>query len=142
MEHYFTYANNFAMTGWAALIAALFIKSSRTAVLGYATLVAPALLGAIYVYLLATARGASGGFGSLAGVRSLFSNDQALLAGWVHYLAFDLFVGAWITRDGLERGVWRALLVPVLVTTLMIGPAGLLVYLAVRQLPMFKAKGA
>ena len=140
MEHYFTYANNFAMTGWAALISALFITSSRKAVLAYATLVAPALLGALYVYLLATAKGASGGFGSLAGVKALFSNDQALLAGWVHYLAFDLFVGAWITRDGLERGVWRALLVPILVLTLMLGPAGLLVYLGVRLLPVFKAR--
>ncbi len=138
MEQYFTYANNFAMTGWAALIAALFIKSSRKAVLAYASLVAPGLLAVVYVYLLATAKGASGGFGSLAGVKSLFSVDQVMLAGWVHYLAFDLFVGAWITKDGLERGVWRPLLIPILITTLMIGPAGLLVYLAVRQLPVFK----
>ena len=142
MEQYFTYANNFAMTGWAALIAAMFIKSSRKAVMTYASLVAPGLLAIVYVYLLATAKGASGGFGSLAGVKSLFSVDQVMLAGWVHYLAFDLFVGAWITRDGLERGVWRPLLIPILITTLMIGPAGLLVYLAVRQLPVFKPTAA
>ena len=62
MEQYFTYANNFAMTGWAALIAAMFIKSSRKAVMTYASLVAPGLLAIVYVYLLATAKGASGGF--------------------------------------------------------------------------------
>ena len=142
METLFAYAQSFALTGWAALIAALFIPSSRKAVLGYASLVAPGLLAVAYVWLLATAKGATGGFGTLAGVKSLFQTDQVLLAGWIHYLAFDMFVGAWITRDALERGVWRALVAPILLTTLMIGPAGLLVYLAVRSLPVFKPAAA
>ena len=45
-----------------------------------------------------------GGFGSIAEVRALFANDSALAAGWLHYLAFDLFVGAWIAREGPGLG--------------------------------------
>jgi hypothetical protein len=77
---------------------------------------------------------AVGGFGSLADVSRVFANPYLLLAGWIHYLAFDLFVGAWETRDAAARGVPHVLLVPCLVLTLLFGPAGLLAYFALRRL--------
>jgi len=61
-------------------------------------------------------------------VSRLFSDPWVLLAGWVHYLAFDLVVGARVARDAVERGVSRWLVVPCLVLTLMFGPAGFLAY--------------
>ena len=57
-----------------------------------------------------------------------------LLAGWVHYLAFDLFIGAWETRDAAARGVPHAWVVPCLLMTFLLGPIGLLAYLAIRGL--------
>ena len=71
-------------------------------------------------------------FNSLAGVMALFSSPLGVLIGWVHYLAFDLFVGAWEARDARRRGIAHGLLLPCLVFTLMFGPFGLLLYLAVR----------
>src|SRR6267143_2127477 len=70
----------------------------------------------------------SGGFGSIEQVRALFSVDAALSAGWLHYLAFDLFVGSWIVEDGLARGINRFLLIPCLALTFLFGPAGLLLF--------------
>src|SRR5512145_939290 len=68
--------------------------------------VIPALLGGVYVAIIATTWGrALGGFSSLSAVAQLFDNSWLLLAGWVHYLAFDLLVGSWIVRDARERGV-------------------------------------
>jgi hypothetical protein len=55
-----------------------------------------------------------------------------VVAGWIHYLIFDLFVGAWEARDARRRGVPHLLLVPCLLFTLMIGPVGLLLYVVVR----------
>jgi hypothetical protein len=55
-----------------------------------------------------------------------------LLAGWVHYMAFDLFIGAWETRDARRAGVPHLMVVPCLILTFMLGPIGLLVYLALR----------
>ena len=52
----------------------------------------------------------------------------ALTAGWVHYLAFDLFVGGWIATRAAETGMHHALLVPVLLLTFLFGPAGLLLF--------------
>jgi hypothetical protein len=95
----------------------------------------PALLGVVYVVLVAVSLpGSEGGFSSLAGVRLLFDDPHALLAGWTHYLAFDLFIGGWEVRDAQQRGIPHLLVVPALALTFLFGPAGLLLYLAVRRL--------
>ena len=73
-----------------------------------------------------------GGYGSLESVRTLFRNDFMLLAGWVHYLAFDLFIGAWIARQADILGISRLLQVPILIATFMFGPVGLLFFSGVR----------
>ena len=70
----------------------------------------------------------------LDGVATLFANRWLLLAGWVHYLAFDLLIGTWEARDARERGLPHLLLVPCLFLTLMFGPAGWLAYIGVRGL--------
>jgi hypothetical protein len=62
----------------------------------------------------------------------LFTEPALLLAGWVHYLAFDLFVGAWELRDAQQRGVPHAAVIPCLVVTFMLGPIGLLAYFGLR----------
>ncbi len=78
------------------------------------------------------AAGGGGGFGSIEQVRTLFANNAALTAGWLHYLAFDLFVGCWIVREGLDAGVPRLLIIPCLILTFMVGPVGLLLFLVLR----------
>jgi hypothetical protein len=121
----FSVANLIAMAGWLLLIAA----PRKAAAISVAATGIPLLLASAYLVLIAVSwRGSSGGFSSLAGVSALFSNPWLLLAGWVHYLAFDLFVGAWETRDAMERSISRWLLVPCLFLTFMFGPIGWLSY--------------
>lgn len=71
---------------------------------------------------------------SIAGVQALFSTETGVLVGWSHYLVFDLFVGAWISRDALAREVNYIAVVPCLFFTLMFGPVGLMLYLLLRRL--------
>lgn len=71
-------------------------------------------------------------FNSLYGVMIGFSVPHIVTAGWIHYLIFDLFVGAWEVRDSQRRGVSHFLVVPCLIATLMVGPIGLLLYILVR----------
>jgi hypothetical protein len=95
--------------------------------------VVPFMLAVVYIALVVVSLpGTTGGFSSLAGVGALFDNPWALLAGWTHYLAFDLFIGGWEARDARQRGIPHLLVVPALVLTFFFGPAGLLVYLAIR----------
>ena len=71
-------------------------------------------------------------FGSLDGVMELFTDKTAVTAGWVHYLAFDLFTGIWIKKNAQKYGIHHLILIPCLLFTFMLGPIGLLLYLLVR----------
>ena len=65
---------------------------------------------------------------------SLFKSPRVVLAGWIHYLTFDLMVGLYIVTDATRHGIGQLWLLPVLLLTLMFGPAGLLLYLLMRFL--------
>lgn len=132
MESLFSTANAIAMAGWIALLIA---PDRRVVNWWLAGLAIPGLLSALYAALLAIhAPGAEGGFSSLAAVAALFRTEGVLLAGWVHYLAFDLFIGAWICRraeaEGISAWVARLCLPP----TFLAGPVGLLLFLILRAL--------
>ena len=71
---------------------------------------------------------AKGSFQSLAGVHQLFFNNWILLAGWVHYLAFDLFVGSWIVRDAQALKLAHYWVIPILPLTFILGPVGFMFY--------------
>lgn len=132
MESLFSAANAIAIAGWIALLIA---PRRREANWWLAGLAIPGLLSAFYAALLAAhAPGAEGGFSSLAAVAALFRTEGVLLAGWVHYLAFDLFVGAWICRRAAAEGIspWVARLC--LPPTFLAGPVGLLLFLILRAL--------
>ena len=53
--------------------------------------------------------------------------------GWMHFLAFDLFVARWIYLDSRTHKITAWLVSPILYLVLMIGPVGLLGYLIVRS---------
>ena len=129
IEGVFSACNLLAMAGWILLLA---LPRHRLAMWIAGTAI-PLTLAAVYLALFVLhARGSSGGFGSLAAVAQLFENHWLLLAGWVHYLTFDLFIGAWETRDAMVRRIPRLLLAPCLVMTFMLGPIGLLCYYGLR----------
>ena len=129
LEQIFSMAGLLAMAGWLLLV---FLPRNNIARL-VAGVVIPLLLSAAYLILIAlNLQGAQGGFGSLADVAALFQKPELLLADWIHYLAFDLFVGAWETRDAQRHGISHLAVIPSLVMTFMLGPIGLLFYFAIR----------
>jgi len=119
-----------AMAGWLALALSPFApKLTQLA----ARLVIPVILSLGYTALiLAHWSGAEGGFGSLPDVMLLFTNPAVALAGWLHYLAFDLFIGAWEVRTARRAAIPHLLVLPCLVLTFLFGPIGLLAFLGLR----------
>jgi hypothetical protein len=130
-ERLFSLVNVLALLAWLLLA----ILPRRPWVVRLVAGVAvPALLAIVYVALIGLHwGGAEGGFSTLADVALLFANPWLLLAGWVHYLCFDLLIGCWEVRDAQEQGVSHALVLPCLVLTFMFGPAGWLAYTAVKS---------
>lgn len=71
-------------------------------------------------------------FTQLSGVMALFDSKGGATIGWIHYLAFDLFVGIWVARNADQHGYARWLQIPILFFVLMAGPLGLTLYLLLR----------
>lgn len=134
LERVFSLASAAALVGWAFLVLA---PLRRPLAVTGARLVAALLCGAYFAFLATGLIGGDGppegaGFDTLAGVRLLLSSPEALLAGWVHYLAFDLFVGSWQVEDAPLSNVPHWLLLPCLALTFVAGPVGLLLYLVIK----------
>ncbi|MBV8551882.1 MAG: DUF4281 domain-containing protein [Acidobacteriaceae bacterium] len=128
-DQLFSLSNSLALAAWIVLI---FFGRRKWAMLATGTVI-PLLLGIAYTALIAVHWGETqGGFGSLPAVAALFANRWLLLAGWIHYLAFDLFIGSWQVRDSTAQGIPHLLIVPCLGLTFFFGPAGLLLYFIVR----------
>ena len=73
-------------------------------------------------------------FSSLEGVKQLFTKDEALLAGWVHYLVFDLLVGNWIVNQSIQHGIRQYWVIPCLFFCFMFGPVGYLIFSGIKVL--------
>lgn len=130
----FRVASTVVLAGWLALALA---PLNRTAAVVAARLVAALLCGGyavLLVHAMTTGPGLPPGadFTTLDGVGRLLSTRQALLAGWIHYLAFDLWVGSWEADDAPRARVPHALLLVCLALTFLAGPVGLLLYLLVK----------
>ncbi len=91
----------------------------------YAFLVLPTLFGG----------GEMPDFSTFEGVKNLFKagNDQVIVGGWFHYLAFDLLVGSWILNDSQKNSIKHWFVAPCLFFTLMAGPVGFLMYQGIKK---------
>jgi hypothetical protein len=126
----FQWANPLALMGWLALA---FLPLAPRLLGLVAGTVVPLLLSTAYAALaLSFWSSSTGGFDSLEAVARLFDNRWLLLAGWVHYLAFDLLIGAWEARTARREGIAHGLLLPCLGVTFLFGPAGYLLFQGVR----------
>lgn len=131
----FTLTNGIAVMGWIALIAMPYSARLRAVVMYTAVGLMCLCYAAFLVALLSGATGDAGAMSeySITGIRELFATDGGIVLGWTHYLAFDLFVGIWIASDADNKNFSRAVLTPILVFTFLVGPVGLLFWLAVRE---------
>jgi Domain of unknown function (DUF4281) len=128
----FGLSSSIAMAGWVILIIGTVLSNAVIRDILAGTVI-PTMLSVFYTAIIAIHWWTSpGGFDRLPAVAALLKSDWMLLAAWMHFLAFDLFVGAWCARDAHVRGLPRILLLPVLPLTFMFGPGGLLLWLMIR----------
>jgi hypothetical protein len=127
-DQLFQIINPIALVGWLVLIVSILMKKQvwRDQLAGrFWPLGLSVLYSALIIFFFFKA---PGGFDTLANVQLLFTSDWAALAGWTHYLAFDLLIGAWISREVMMRGMSQLLLIVLLPLTFMFGPMGLVAF--------------
>lgn len=134
-ELVFKLANLSVIPGWLMLV---LIPKHRLTQIVVHSYVYPVLLGSFYLFMLVTSFGAEGGMDTLENLKRSFQRDEILILGWVHYLVFDLFIGAWISRDANQNSINRWMVVPCLLLTLFVGPVGLLLYVIARWVVLRK----
>ncbi len=136
LEQIFSLCSLVALAGWLALLAA---PLSRTPLTRTARILSAALALIYFVQLFTITQPVEGGsFATLADVSALFSMPGNVMLGWTHFLAFDLFTGAWEVEDAGRIGIphW-AVIVP-LALTFLFGPIGLLTYGAIRTAQLLR----
>ena len=134
----FSIANLIAMSMWILMIVLPKWKVTR-ALIDYKFI--PIILSLIYaVYIFISIREGGGmDFGSLASVMELFTEEDAVLAGWVHYLAFDLLVGMWILDQNKSINIHHLLIVLCLLGAFMLGPIGFLLFMLLKTIKKVKS---
>jgi hypothetical protein len=133
----FGLANMAAMAGWVVLLVA---PRHWPGVRVLPRWVLPVGFSILYSALVMVHfAAAGGGYGSIGQVRQLFQSDAMLVAGWTHYLAFDLLIGVWIADRMDKAGVHRILQAGPLLCVFMFGPLGLLLGLITEAATRFLA---
>ena len=131
-EKIFIVCNSIVLIPWLLMIFAPNWSFTKAVIQSYSF---PIGLACVYGFYLAISFGKSpGNFFSLIGLERLFRNRQVLLAAWIHYLVFDLFVGSWELADAAKYSISHWILAPCLLLTLLFGPIGFLVYVILRSL--------
>jgi Domain of unknown function (DUF4281) len=139
LETIFSLASLAAVIGWLALLAA---PLARPRLIIVARLMAMILCAAYFTQLFTITQPVQGGsFSTLAGVTALFSLPGNVMLGWTHFLAFDLFVGSWEIENAGKLGIPHWAMVIPLGLTFMLGPIGLLTYVAIRTIHVWRRHG-
>jgi hypothetical protein len=133
LELMFKAAHVVVLVGWVALV---FVPMRRSALIGIARLTSALLAGLYTIVFLASASEASvlATNYTLEGIGIFFADPALRLLGWVHYLAFDLWVGTWEAEEADRIGLSHVILILSLVLTFLLGPVGLLSFLLARAL--------
>ncbi|RNC86252.1 MAG: DUF4281 domain-containing protein [Winogradskyella sp.] len=131
----FSIANLMAMLMWILMIVLPKWKGTRFLI---DFKVIPLLLSLSYIVYMLSYIQAGGGldFGNLSSVMDVFTKENAVMAGWVHYLAFDLLIGMWMLNQNQKLGIHQLIMVPCLIGTFMLGPVGFLLFMTIRAIKL------
>lgn len=137
-EIIFAVANTVALISWILLIALPRWKLLLVGLKNITVLLMAVLYTVLAVYWIFFTPPNGGGFNTLSQVMLIFSTHTGTLLGWVHYLAFDLFIGLWIAAQSDKLGIHRIIQAPILFATFMLGPVGYVLFRIVRMTPLAK----
>ena len=131
-EIIYLWANFGVLPFWLMLI---IIPNSRITKIFINSIVLPLILATAYVYVIYQTilldEPMSDIFKlylNLDNLYTLFATESFLLVFWIHFLSLNLFLGSWMSRDGIKYNMPRSLVVIPLILIYFTGPVGLVLY--------------
>ena len=135
-ENIYLWANFGVLPFWLMLI---FIPNSRFTQFFVNSIILPLILSAAYVYAIYQAILFEEPifdffklYLNLDNLYTIFATESFLLIFWLHFLALNLFLGSWVSRDGVKYNISRSLLFIPLILIYFAGPLGLVMYWIIR----------
>ena len=141
-EDYLTFENIYLWTNFGVLpfwFMLIIIPNSRITQLFVNSIVLPLILATAYVYVIYQAIlldepmfGVLKLYLSLDNLYTVFATENFLLIFWIHFLALNLFLGSWVSRDGIKYNMPRSAITVPLILIYFTGPLGLVLYWLLR----------
>jgi len=135
-ENIYLWVNLGILPFWLMLI---IIPNSKFTQIFVNSIVLPLILSVAYVYLIYQTILLDGPlldvfklYLSLDNLYTVFATENFLLIFWIHFLALNLFMGSWMSKDGVKYNVPRGLIFVPLILVYFTGPLGLVVYWFIR----------
>ena len=136
IENIYLWANLGVLPFWVMLIA---LPNSKFTSFFVNSIILPLILSTAYAYIVYQTILSDGLilesfqlYLSIENLYTLFANESFLLIFWLHFLALNLFVGSWISRDGVKYNIPRGVVFFPLILVYFIGPIGLVLYWIIR----------
>lgn len=72
-------------------------------------------------------------FSTTAGLTQMFTDATSVLAGWAHFIVFDLWTARFFVLDSARSNIPHLAVVPCILGCMFFGPLGLLTYVTVKK---------
>jgi len=137
-QDYLTFENIYLWTNFGVLpfwLMLIIIPNSKITQIFINSVVLPLILSAIYVYLIYQVILLDEPifdifklYLSLDNLYTVFATEVFLLVFWMHFVTVNLFLGCWVSRDGVKYNIPRRLVVMPLILIYLTGPLGIVMY--------------
>ena len=141
-QDYLTFENIYLWTNFGVLpfwLMLVIIPNSKITQIFINSVVLPLILSAIYVYLIYQTILLDEPifdifklYLSLDNLYTAFATEVFLLVFWIHFVALNLFLGCWVSRDGVKYNIPRSLVVIPLILIYLTGPLGIVMHWIIR----------
>jgi len=141
-QEHLTFENIYMWTNFGILpfwVMLIIIPNSKVTQFFVNSIILPLILSTAYVYIIYLTTLLDEPifdifklFLSLDNLYASFAAESFLLIFWLHFLALNLFLGSWLSRDGIKYNMNRALISVPLILVYFTGPLGLVLYWIIR----------
>ena len=137
-QEYLTFQNIYIFSSYGVLpfwLLLITIPESKTSQIFVNSIIIPLILSTTYIYILFQAILLDDPILdifklhlNIDNLYAAFATESFLLIFWIHFIALNIFLGSWVSRDAIKYNIPKKITVFPLVLIYFSGPVGLVLY--------------